>query len=34
MAAKTTILLYFGMSNCSFLGAINAVLKYHGHLKQ
>lgn len=34
MAAKTIILLYFGMSNCSFMGAINAVLEYHWHLKQ
>lgn len=33
MAAKTIILLYFSMSSCSSVEAINAVLEYHGHLK-
>lgn len=24
---------YFDMNNCSFVGAVNAILVYHGHLK-
>lgn len=28
LAAKTIILLYFGMNSCPFIGAINAVLEY------
>lgn len=26
-------LLYFDMNNCSFIGAVHAVLAYHEHLK-
>lgn len=33
MAAKTIFLLYIDMNNCSFIGAVNAILVCHGQLK-